>query len=169
MTTSSEITAVGNATRDVELRYTTGATAVATFGLACNRRYQKNGEWTEDVSFFNVVAWGSLAENAAASIMKGARVIVNGRLQQRSWETDEGEKRSVVEIIADDLGPSLRWAQAQIERTTRSSDGTAAANQRAGTPPKGGGGSGSGYGSEDYLYGEDDSEPFLRDARIGDL
>lgn len=159
MTTNCETTAVGNATRDVELRYTTGGTAVATFGLACNRRYQRNGEWQEETSFFNVVAWGSLAENAAASILKGARVIVSGRLQQRSWETDQGEKRSVVEIVADDIGPSLRWAQAQIERNERSSDGSAAANQRAGTPPKGGG-SGSGYGGEDYLYGDEDTEPF---------
>ena len=79
-----------------------------------------NGEWQEQTSFFNVVCWGDLGENAATSLTKGARAIVTGRLEQRSWETAEGEKRSVVEVVADEVGPSLRWATAQIERTERS-------------------------------------------------
>src|SRR5690606_7645679 len=104
----STVTLIGNITRDPELRYTTGGRGVASFGLACNRRYQVNGEWQEQVSFFNVVAWGTLGENVAASLTEGTRVIVTGRLEQRSWETQDGEKRSVVEIVADEVGPGLR-------------------------------------------------------------
>jgi single-strand DNA-binding protein len=95
---------------------------VASFGVAVNRRYQKDNEWVEETSFFNVTAWGTLGENVAASISKGQRVIVYGRLQQRSWENDEGEKRSVVEVVADAIGPDLRWAQAHVEKTSRSSE-----------------------------------------------
>jgi single-strand DNA-binding protein len=119
MSTNS-VTLIGNLTRDPELRFTTGGRGVASFGLAVNRRYQQNGEWQEQTSFFNVVCWGDLGENAATSLTKGARAIVTGRLEQRSWETQDGEKRSVVEVIADEVGPSLRWATAQIERTERS-------------------------------------------------
>ena len=111
------VTLVGNVTRDPELRYTTGGRGVASFGMAVNRRYQVNGEWQEQTSFFNVVAWGTLGENAAACVTKGTRLVVFGRLEQRSWETQDGEKRTVVEVIADELGPSLRWAQAQVEKT----------------------------------------------------
>lgn len=118
---SNTVTLIGNLTRDPELRYTTGGRGVATFGLAVNRRYQQNGEWQEQTSFFNVVAWGDLGENCAASLTKGSRAIVAGRLEQRSWETSDGDKRTVVEVIADECGPSLRWAQAEIERTERTS------------------------------------------------
>src|SRR6056297_3862354 len=123
MASENSVTLVGNLTRDPELRYTTGGRGVASFGLAVNRRYQVNGEWQEQVSFFNIVAWADLGENAAASLNKGNRVIVTGRLEQRSYETREGEKRNVTEVIADDLGPSLRWAQAQVERISRDSAG----------------------------------------------
>lgn len=116
----SNVTLIGNLTRDPELRYTTGGRGVASFGMACNRRYQVNGEWQEQTSFFNVVAWGTLGENVAASLTKGTRAIVTGRLEQRSWETQEGEKRSVVEIAIDEVGPSLRWATANVTRTARS-------------------------------------------------
>ncbi len=150
MASENSVTLVGNVTKDPELRYTTGGRGVASFGLAVNRRYQVNGEWQEQVSFFNIVAWGDLGENAAASINKGNRVIVTGRLEQRSYETKEGEKRSVTEVIADELGPSLRWAQVQIERISR--DDAAARS--------GGGGSGGGGASRapDPVYG--DEEPF---------
>jgi len=124
----STITIVGNLTRDPELRFTTSGRACANLGLAVSRRYQVNNEWTEQTSFFNVVAWGPLAENVAASVTKGARVIVFGRAEQRSYETKEGEKKSVVEIIADDVAPSLRWARAQIEKIAREG-GTAAPSQ----------------------------------------
>ena len=127
------VTLVGNVTRDPELRYTTGGRGVASFGMAVNRRYQVNGEWQEQTSFFNVVAWGTLGENAAACVTKGTRLVVFGRLEQRSWETQDGEKRTVVEVIADELGPSLRWAQAQVEKTART-DAPAAAAAAAASP-----------------------------------
>ena len=113
------VTIVGNLTRDPELRFTTGGKGIASFGVAVNRRYQQNGEWQEKVSFFNVTAWDTLGENAAASLTKGTRVLVTGRLEQREYETQQGEKRNVVEIIADEIGPSLRWARAEVERTQR--------------------------------------------------
>ena len=151
MASENSVTLVGNVTKDPELRYTTGGRGVASFGLAVNRRYQVNGEWQEQVSFFNVVAWGDLGENAAASINKGNRVIVTGRLEQRSYETKEGEKRNVTEVIADELGPSLRWAQVQIERINRDD---AAARTGGG----GGGGDGGASRAPDPVYG--DEEPF---------
>lgn len=132
------VTLVGNVTRDPELRYTAGGRGVASFGLACNRRFQRNGEWEEQTSFFDVVAWGTLGENCAASLTKGTRVVVYGRLEQRSWETQEGDKRTKTEVVADEIGPSLRWAQAQIEKTSRSTEShpdpgpTAPAHQPAG-------------------------------------
>jgi len=119
MAQDNTVTLVGNCTRDPELRYTTSGRGVASFGLAVNRRWQKNGEWEEAVSFFNVVAWGDLGENAAASLTKGARTFVTGRLEQRTYEDKEGISRSVTEVIADDLGPSLKWAQADVERISR--------------------------------------------------
>jgi single-strand DNA-binding protein len=153
MAQDNTVTLTGNLTKDPELRYTTGGRGVASFGLAVNRRYQVNGELQEQVSFFNVVAWADLGENAAASLHKGNRIVVTGRLEQRSYETREGEKRNVTEVIADDLGPSLRWAQAQVERISRdSADGGGFS----------GGGSGSGGGAQkpasDPIYG--DEEPF---------
>lgn len=153
MASENSVTLVGNLTRDPELRYTTSGRGVATFGLAVNRRYQQNGEWQEEVSFFNVTAWGDLGENAAASVEKGSRVIVTGRLQQRQYETREGDKRSVVEVVADELGPSLRWAQAQVERITRDS------------APQGGGG--GGRSAPDPVYG--DEEPFIKVSDITDI
>jgi single-strand DNA-binding protein len=121
MASENSVTLVGNATKDPDLRYTTGGRGVCSFGLAVNRRYQVNGEWQEQVSFFNVVAWGDLGENLAASITKGNRVIVTGRLEQRSYETKDGDKRNVTEVIADEAGPSLRWATAQVEKIERDS------------------------------------------------
>jgi single-strand DNA-binding protein len=121
----STVTIVGNLTREPELRFTQSGQALATLGVAVSRRYQVNGDWQEKTSFFNVTAWGTLAENAASTLTKGTRVLVTGRLEQRSWETDSGEKRSVYEINADELGPSLRWATCTVERTER--DGAPAA------------------------------------------
>lgn len=113
------ITLTGNVTRDPELRYTTGGKAVASFGLAVNRRYQTNGEWQEHTSFFDIVAWGTLGENAAGSLAKGNRVVVSGRMDQRNWETEDGDKRSKLELVADEIGASLRWAKVQIDKVTR--------------------------------------------------
>ena len=148
------VTVVGNLTRDPELRFTTGGKGIASFGLAVNRRYQQNGEWQEKVSFFNISAWDTLGENAAASLTKGTRVIVTGRLEQREYETQQGEKRNVVEIVADEIGPSLRWARAEIERTQRSNaEGGSQSNTGGTQRPSGGGGR-----PADPIYG--DEEPF---------
>lgn len=121
MSNGNTVTLVGNITRDPELRFTPSGQANATLGLAVNRRFQnrETNEWEERTSFFNVVCWGTLAENVGESLHKGARVIVTGRLEQRSWETQDGEKRSVVEVIADEVGPSLRWATAEVVKNDR--------------------------------------------------
>src|SRR5215218_6287574 len=153
------VTLVGNVTRDPELRYTTGGRGVASFGMAVNRRYQVNGEWQEQTSFFNVVAWGTLGENAAACVTKGTRLVVFGRLEQRSWETQDGEKRTVVEVIADELGPSLRWAQAHVEKTSRTGpDGGGGFGGSGGGGGGGGAGAPAGNRAPDPVYG--DEEPF---------
>jgi single-strand DNA-binding protein len=117
----STVTVVGNVTRDPEMRYTPSGVAKASFGVAVSRRWQNRNsqEWEEQTSFFNVVCWRDMAENVCESIGKGARVVVSGRLEQRSWETENGDKRSVVEIVADDIGPSLRWATAEVRRNER--------------------------------------------------
>jgi single-strand DNA-binding protein len=129
------VTLVGNITRDPEMRYTAGGAANCTFGLAVNRRWmnRQTNEWEERTSFFNVVCWREMAENVSQSLGKGARVVVTGRLEQRSWETENGEKRSVVEVAADEIGPSLRWATCEIAKNER----------------RGGGGPGGGPGGGD--------------------
>jgi len=152
----STVTIVGNITRDPELRFTAGGKGVASFGVAVGRRYQQNGEWQEKTSFFNVTAWDTLGENIAASLTKGTRVIVTGRLEQREYETKEGEKRSVVEIVADEIGPSLRWARAEVERIAR--DGGSSSSSGGSSSGGGGGGSSSGSRAPDPVYG--DEEPF---------
>lgn len=156
----STITVVGNLTKDPEIRYTSGGRGQASFGIAVSRRYQVNGEWQEQTSFFNVVAWGTLAENAAASLTKGTRVVVTGRLEQRSYETKEGEKRSVVEVIADEIGPSLRWARADVERVASGAGGGGGTGgyDRGGSGGGGGGSRGGSSGGGDPVYG--DEEPF---------
>lgn len=125
MASGNTVELVGNVTRDPELRFTPSGAAVATFGLAVNRRWrnQQTNEWEEAVSFFDIVCWREMAENVAESIGKGTRVIVTGRLEQRSWETDQGEKRSKIEVIADEIGPSLRWATAEVTRNERRDGG----------------------------------------------
>jgi len=129
---NNTVTVVGNVTRDPELRFTPNGAAVTSFGLAWNRKGQND----EDVvSFFDVTCWSGLAENVAESIHKGDRVVVYGRLDQRSWENPEGERRSKVEIVADDVSPSLRWATVEITRNEfRGGDGGGSA------APSGGGG-----------------------------
>ena len=125
MSNGNSITLVGNFTRDPELRFTPSGQAKASLGIAVNRRWQnrQTQEWEEATSFFNVVCWREMAENTSESLQKGARVIVTGRLEQRSYETPEGEKRSVVEVVADEIGPSLRWATAQVQKSDRRGPG----------------------------------------------
>ena len=155
---TNNITISGNMTRDPEMRYTPSGVSKVSFGVAVNRswRNQQTQEWDEATSFFNVVAWRQLAENVGASLAKGSRVVVTGRLEQRSWETEQGEKRSIVEIVADDVSASLRFATAEVHKVERSG------------PSDGGGGGGAprsapvttpaGGGDANYdQYGE---EPF---------
>jgi single-strand DNA-binding protein len=121
MTTASATTITGNLTRDPEIRYTREGQATTTLGVAVNRRWQnrESGEWEEATSFFDVVTWRELAENVALSLTKGMRVVVSGRLEQRSWETEEGDRRFKVEIVADEVGASLRFATAEVHRIER--------------------------------------------------
>ena len=116
------VTLVGNVTRDPELRFTAGGAANASFGLAVNRRWQnrQTQEWEEQVSFFDVVCWREMAENVSESLTKGTRVIVNGRLEQQTWDDkNDGSKRSKIQVVADEIAPSHRWATAQITRNER--------------------------------------------------
>ena len=113
------VTVVGNLTDDPELRFTPNGHAVANFRLAITARVREGDTWKDgDTSFFRVNVWRQQAENVAESVAKGNRVIVNGRLKSRAWETPDGDKRSIVEIDADEVGPSLKWATARPERTS---------------------------------------------------
>ena len=152
----NSITVVGNITRDPEMRFTPSGVSKVSFGVAVNRswRNQQTNEWEEQTSFFNVVCWRELADNVGASLKKGTRVVVTGRLEQRSWETEQGEKRSVVEIVADEVGPSLRFATAEVHRVERSGPGGGGPSGGGGNAPSGGGG-GAAPNYDDY--GE---EPF---------
>jgi single-strand DNA-binding protein len=154
------VTLVGNLTREPELRYTSGGKAVASFGLAVSRRYQQNGEWQEKTSFFNVSAWDQLGENCAATLTKGMRVVVHGRLEIREYEAREGGKRTSVDVIADEIGPSLRWARASVERTERTDGGGTGGFSGGGSRSGGSGYSGGSGGGRpaDPIYG--DEEPF---------
>jgi single-strand DNA-binding protein len=156
----NSVTLVGNLTRDPELRFTTGGRGVASFGIAVSRRYQVNGEWQEQTSYFNIVAWGQMGENAASTLTKGMRVIVSGRLEQREYQNREGEKRTAIEINADEIGPSLRWATASVERIPRGEGGGNAGGYSGGNRGgnAGGGNTGGNAGGGDYFPA--DEEPF---------
>jgi single-strand DNA-binding protein len=122
MAQDNQVVVVGNLTRDPELRYTPNGAALVKLGIAVSRRVKDDatGQWRDaETSFFNVTAWRSLAENVAESLTQGSRVVVVGRLRTNSWETPEGEKRSVVEIEAEEIGPSLKWATAKPEKQGR--------------------------------------------------
>jgi len=155
MALDNSVTITGNATREPELRFTPSGQAVAGFGVAVNRRWQnrQTQEWEESVSFFDVTAWAQLAENAAETVAKGTRVTVTGRLDQRSWETQDGDKRSKVEIVADDIAVSLRWATAEVIRNERADGG--GGRPGGGAPARSA--AGSPAGSAPY---NPDEEPF---------
>ena len=134
---ANHVTLIGNLVEDPELRFTPAGVAMARIRLAVNRRYQRNGEWQEETSFFGGTLWREAAENAAESLQKGMRVIVTGSLEQRSWETSEGEKRSVVEVRIDELGPSVRWATATVTKSPRSDSFSADSGARMAAGPVG--------------------------------
>jgi single-strand DNA-binding protein len=126
MAGETAITLVGNLVDDPELRFTPSGAAVASFRVASTpRTYDRSsGEWKDgDTLFLTCSAWRQLGENVAESLTRGARVIVQGRLKQRSYETREGEKRTVFEIDVDEVGPSLRSATAKVTKTSRSGGG----------------------------------------------
>ncbi len=158
MANGNVVTLVGNITRDPELRFTNTGQATSSFGLAVNRRWQnrQTQEWEEATSFFDIVCWREMAENAAESLSKGSRVIVTGRLDQRSWETPDGDRRSKVEVVADEIGPSIRWATAQITKNERRGPGDGGAPGRGQGAPAPGGTAGA-AGDAGYGYSE---EPF---------
>ncbi|OBK70078.1 single-stranded DNA-binding protein [Mycobacterium sp. 1165178.9] len=133
MAGDTTITVVGNLTADPELRFTPSGAAVANFTVASTPRIydRQSGEWKDgEALFLRCNIWREAAENVAESLTRGARVIVTGRLKQRSFETREGEKRTVVEVEVDEIGPSLRYATAKVNKASRS----------------GGGGGGGGFG-----------------------
>ena len=136
------ITIVGNLTADPELRFTPSGAAVANFTVASTPRYfdKQAGEWKDgEALFMRCSIWRQYAENVAETLSRGARVIVQGRLKQRSFETKEGEKRTVVELDVDEIGPALRYATAKVNKTSRG----------GGSGGGGGGFGGSGGGSDD--------------------
>jgi single-strand DNA-binding protein len=130
MAQDNQVMIVGNVTRDPELRYTPNGAALVKFGVAVSRRVRdENGQWKDaDTSFFDVTAWRSLAENVAESITQGSRVVIVGRLRTNSWETPEGDRRSKVEIEAEEVAPSLKWATAKVERQSRGASATSKSN-----------------------------------------
>ena len=146
----NNVTIVGNVVRDPDLRYTPSGATVVSFGLAVNRRWKnrQTDQFEEQTSFLDVKCWSQLAENVAESVQRGTRVVVVGRLEQRSWETDGGEKRSKVEIVADEVAPSLRWATAVVQRIERS-DQSSTGPRRGQDPPQ----------AHDPLDGEEPFDP----------
>src|SRR3954454_6438386 len=141
----TQITIVGNLVNDPELRFTPNGQAVATFRVASTPRFrdQQSGEWKDGESLFLTCnVWRQAAENVAESLQRGMRVIVQGRLKQRSYETREGEKRTVYEVEADEVGPSLKNATAKVNKTQRQGGG----GGFGGGGPGGGGFGGGGQG-----------------------
>jgi single-strand DNA-binding protein len=126
MAEDTNITLIGNLTDDPELRFTPSGAAVAKFRVASTPRFldKTTNEWKDgEPLFLSCTAWRSLAENVAESLMRGARVIVSGRLKSRTYETKEGEKRTVLEIEVDEIGPSLRYATAKVTKAARGGGG----------------------------------------------
>ncbi|MGW5670565.1 single-stranded DNA-binding protein [Micromonospora sp. NPDC003776] len=142
MAGDTTITVIGNLTDDPELRFTPSGAAVAKFRVASTPRFmdKASGEWKDgEPLFLSCTVWRQAAENVAESLQRGARVIVSGRLRQRSYETREGEKRTVIELEVDEIGPSLRYATAKVQKMSRSGGGGGF----------GGGGQGGGGGNFD--------------------
>jgi single-strand DNA-binding protein len=137
MAIDNTVTLIGNLTDDPELRFTPNGAAVANFRLAVTPRVREGDSWKDgETSFFRINIWRQQAENAAESLTKGTRAIVIGRLRMRSWETDAGEKRTVVEVEADEVAPSLRFATAKVERaSSKAASGASKGGQFNDDPP----------------------------------
>lgn len=173
MATDNVVTLVGNITDEPELRFTPGGAAVANFTVAVNRRFRnQDGSWDDKLDgFFRCSCWRDMAENVSESLHKGARVVVTGRLQQRSWDDNDGNKRSTIEVQVDEVGPSLRWATAQITKARRDkgsqgggqpsggsdwgSQGGQSSGQSGPAPSQGGPSDGAPVGSPQQNSGDD--------------
>ena len=154
---NTPITVVGNIVQDPELRYTPSGAAVANFRIASTpRRYNSQTSQWEDGEglFLTCNVWRQAAENVAESLTKGMRVIVNGNLRQRSYETREGEKRTVYEVEVEEVGPSLKWATAKVARTPAQGGGGTYQGGRSG------GGSQAAYGAGSGVYGATNDDPW---------
>ncbi|MFN8102386.1 MAG: single-stranded DNA-binding protein [Mycobacterium sp.] len=167
------ITVVGNLTADPELRFTPSGAAVANFTVASTPRIydRQSGEWKDgEALFLRCNIWREAAENVAESLTRGSRVIVTGRLKQRSFETREGEKRTVVEVEVDEVGPSLRYATAKVNKASRNGGGGSGFSGGGGgaSRPAAGGGGGSAPADDPWgsapasgsFGGADDEPPF---------
>jgi single-strand DNA-binding protein len=145
------ITVIGNLTDDPELRFTPSGAAVAKFRVASTPRFmdRTTNEWKDgDPLFLACTVWRQAAENVAESLQRGARVILSGRLRQRSYETKEGEKRTVMELEVDEIGPSLRYATAKVQKMSRTSGGGYGSSSGGGNNSSGGSGGGN-LGADD--------------------
>ena len=131
----NEISITGNLTRAPELRFTTSGTATCSFGVAQNRRYMQNNEWVDaPTNFFNVTVWGQYGENVAASVAKGDRVVVKGRLDFRKYTNRDGVEVATHDIVADEVAPSLKYATAAITRIQRDGGSPRQQQRQDGTP-----------------------------------
>jgi single-strand DNA-binding protein len=148
MASDNTVSLVGNITDDPELRFTPSGSAVANFTVAVNRRFKsQDGQWEDKLDgFFRCSCWRDMAENVSETLKKGMRVMVVGRLQQRSWEDGDGNKRSSFEIAVDEVGPSLRWASASVQKSNRSGGGSNFGGDSGST----GGGGGTTTGGGDW-------------------
>ncbi|HEX3287903.1 MAG TPA: single-stranded DNA-binding protein [Mycobacterium sp.] len=173
MAGDTTITVVGNLTADPELRFTPSGAAVANFTVASTPRIydRQSGEWKDgEALFLRCNIWREAAENVAESLTRGARVIVSGRLKQRSFETREGEKRTVFEVEVDEIGPSLRYATAKVNKVSRSGGGGGFGSSGGGGGDRGGARSGGSSEPKDDPWGSapasgsfaggDDEPPF---------
>jgi single-strand DNA-binding protein len=165
----TQITIAGNLVDDPELRFTPAGQPVARFRVASTPRFRDNtsGEWKDgDSLFLTCNVWRQAAENVAESLTRGMRVIVSGRLRQRSYETKEGEKRTVYEVEVDDVGPSLRNASAKVNRVARSGgDGGYSGGRSSGGP--GGQTGGRSSGGPGGGYGGGETDPWANDGAGG--
>jgi single-strand DNA-binding protein len=161
MAGDTTITIIGNLVNDPELRYTPTGQAVATFRVASTPRFldRATNEWKDgDSLFLSCNVWRQAAENVAESLQRGMRVIVSGRLRQRSYETKEGEKRTVYEIEVDEVGPSLRNASAKVSRSTRASGSGGFGGGQSGQGGQGGYGGGAGGRVNDDPWAADPAD-----------
>lgn len=168
MAGETNITVIGNLTADPELRFTPSGAPVANFTVASTPRTfdRQTGEWKDgDAMFLNCAVWRQPAENVAESLTKGMRVIVNGRLRSRSYETREGEKRTVFEIEVEEIGPSLRYATAKVTRSSGGGGNYGGGQSSGGGSNWGGGNSGGGQserssGNDPWAQAQSDEPPF---------